>query len=288
MDAFELLKKDHKKVSQLFKEVEAASGQTKKQIFSRLKNELDVHAQVEERIFYPALENQEEARDITLEAYEEHKVVKDLLGELASGNAPDDEWDAKLTVLKENVEHHVEEEEGELFSKARKVLSRRQIEELGVEMEAAKAGQQDNPAAAESNAPAKKKVSNSAAASTTVKESKTKESPGVLKRLASLVGLGGSSTSKKSPAKRRSPTKGAKASGGKKTATKTAAKKRGGKSQAARTAKPAKTAKKATKKSTPSSTESSRSRGAATKSPTRGSGQKKAPGRSAKKRGRTR
>ena len=285
MDAFELLKKDHKKVSQLFKEVEAASGQTKKQIFSRLKNELDVHAQVEERIFYPALENQEEARDITLEAYEEHKVVKDLLGELASGNAPDDEWDAKLTVLKENVEHHVEEEEGELFSKARTVLSRRQIEELGVEMEAAKAGQQDGPAAAESNAPAKKKVSNRAAASTTVKESKTKESPGVLKRLASLVGLGGSSTSKKGPAKRRSPTKGAKASGGKKTATKTAAKKRGGKSQAARTAK---TAKKATKKSTPSSTESSRSRGAATKSPTRGSGQKKAPGRSAKKRGRTR
>ena len=288
MDAFELLKKDHKKVSQLFKEVEAASGQTKKQIFSRLKNELDVHAQVEERIFYPALENQEEARDITLEAYEEHKVVKDLLGELASGNAPDDEWDAKLTVLKENVEHHVEEEEGELFSKARKVLSRRQIEELGVEMEAAKAGQQDGAAAAESNAPPKKKVSNSAAASTTVKESKTKESPGVLKRLASLVGLGGSSTSKKGPAKRRSSTKPGKASGGKKTATKTAAKKRGGKSQAARTAKPAKTAKKATKKSTPSSTESSRSRGAATKSPTRGSGQKKAPGRSAKKRGRTR
>jgi hemerythrin superfamily protein len=116
MDAFELLRKDHKKVAQLFKEIEAASGQSKKPIFSRLKSELDVHAHIEEKIFYPALENKEEARDITLEAYEEHKVVKDLLAELASGNAPEDEWDAKLTVLKENVEHHVEEEEGELFS----------------------------------------------------------------------------------------------------------------------------------------------------------------------------
>ena len=141
MDAFELLKKDHKKVSQLFKEIEAASGQRKKEIFARLKTELDVHANVEERIFYPALENKEEARDITLEAYEEHKVVKDLLGELESSNAPEDEWDAKLTVLKENVEHHVEEEEGELFSKARQALSKQEIEELGVEMEAEKASQ---------------------------------------------------------------------------------------------------------------------------------------------------
>src|SRR4029079_6374980 len=204
-------------------EVEAASGQAKKQIFSRLKSELDVHANIEERIFYPALENKEEARDITLEAYEEHKVVKDLLGELASGNAPDDEWDAKLTVLKENVEHHVEEEEGELFGKARKVLSRQQIEELGVEMEAAKAGQQDGAAAAQASAPAKKQVSNSAANQTAAKQSKTKESPGVLKRLANLVGLGGSST-KKGPAKRRSPSKTAKASS-KKTAAKTRAKK---------------------------------------------------------------
>src|SRR6185436_18619884 len=139
MDAFELLKKDHKKVSGLFEQIEQASGTAKKSIFTQLKSELDLHAQIEEMIFYPALENKDESRDITLEAYEEHKVVKDLLAELAA-QPHSDEWDAKLTVLKENVEHHVEEEEGELFDKAEAVLSDEQIERLGAEMEAAKAG----------------------------------------------------------------------------------------------------------------------------------------------------
>ena len=97
MDAFELLKQDHKKVSKLFSEIESASGQTKSQLFDQLKAELDLHAHIEETVLYPALENTEEAREITLEAYEEHNVVKDLLGELANAGAPNDEWDAKLT-----------------------------------------------------------------------------------------------------------------------------------------------------------------------------------------------
>jgi hemerythrin superfamily protein len=288
MDAFELLKKDHKKVSQLFKEIEAASGQTKKQIFSRLKSELDVHAQVEERIFYPALENREEARDITLEAYEEHKVVKDLLGELASGNAPEDEWDAKLTVLRENVEHHVEEEEGELFSKARQVLSRQQIEELGVEMEAEKASQQGNSAPAKrssrSGSEAGKEARNRAG-SAAAKESNASESPGVLKRLAKLVGLGGSSPSKKSPAKGRRPSKSTKPA---KAAKPTAGKKAAKKTKTAKgLAQRSRTSKKATKKSATKSTKGSRPRTATKKSATRG-GAKKAPGRTAKKRNRSR
>ena len=148
MDAFELLKKDHKKVAQLFKEIEAASGQTKKEIFSRLKSELDVHAQIEERIFYPALENKEVARDITLEAYEEHNVVKQLLAELEALPKDDESWGAKLKVLQENVEHHVEEEEGEMFKDARKVLSQQQIDDLGARLEAAK--QEPNKAQAAS------------------------------------------------------------------------------------------------------------------------------------------
>jgi hypothetical protein len=282
MDAFELLKKDHKKVSQLFKEVEAASGQTKKQIFARLKTELDVHANVEERIFYPALENKKEAREITLEAYEEHKVVKDLLAELESGNAPEDEWDAKLTVLKENVEHHVEEEEGELFSKARQALSKQELEELGVEMEAEKASQLGRAARPEPGTRAAGKDSTRARRAPT-KESGSDESPGVLKRLAILVGLGGSST-KKGGAKRRSASpasKGTKSRASKKAGKKTKAPAGAGKKQSS------KSSKKTTKKSAAKETKASRSRDAK-KSAARVGGAKKSRGPKASKRGRSR
>lgn len=299
MDAFELLKKDHKKVSQLFKEIEAASGQTKKEIFARLKTELDVHANVEERIFYPALENKEEARDITLEAYEEHKVVKDLLGELGNSNAPEDEWDAKLTVLKENVEHHVEEEEGELFSKARQVLSKQEIEELGVEMEAEKASQLGGPARSKTNTRSENSRSTAATKRAAAakprrgvsKESKT-QSPGVLARLANLVGLGSTSDKRgeQGGVKSRSA---AKASKGTKSP---ASKKVGKKSKAATGAgkKSSKSSKKATKKTATKSTKSSRPRSAtgkrgATKKPAaRGGAAKKSPGRTRNKRGRSR
>lgn len=138
MDPFELLKKDHETVSNLFKRIESASGRVKLIRFRKLKNELDLHAHIEETIFYPALKNAEESRDITLEAYEEHKVVRDLLAELAGAKKPTDEWTAKLTVLKENVEHHVDEEEGELFSKAKDVLTDEQAEALGDQMAAEK------------------------------------------------------------------------------------------------------------------------------------------------------
>lgn len=137
MDPFKLLKADHQTVSELFERVEAARGQAKLAAFKKLKTELDVHAHIEETILYPALEKPEESRDITLEAYEEHKVVKDLLAELAAGK-PGDEWNAKLTVLQENVDHHVDEEEGELFDKAKKVLSDEQLELLGDKMAAEK------------------------------------------------------------------------------------------------------------------------------------------------------
>jgi hypothetical protein len=296
MDAFELLKKDHKKVSQLFKEIEAASGQTKKEIFVRLKTELDVHANVEERIFYPALENKDEARDITLEAYEEHKVVKDLLSELESSNAPEDEWDAKLTVLKENVEHHVEEEEGELFSKARQALSKQEIEELGVEMEAEKASQLGGPARSKTNT--RSENSRSTAATKTrrgvSKEPKT-QSPGVLARLANLVGLGSASDKRgeNGGVKGRSAAKTTK--GAKPAASKKARKKSNaagvGKKQSRKSSKSSKKATKqtATKSTKPSpSRAATRKRGATKKPGTRGGAAKKSPGRTSSKRGRSR
>lgn len=138
MDPFELLKKDHEKVSEIFEQIESASGRVKLERFRKLKSELDVHSHIEETILYPALKNAEESRDITLEGYEEHKVIKNLLSELDRAKKPSDEWTAKFTVLKESVEHHVGEEEGELFSKAKDVLTDEQAEALGDKMAAEK------------------------------------------------------------------------------------------------------------------------------------------------------
>ncbi len=141
MNAFTLLKSDHEKVAGILKKIEETTERaekTREELFTTLKSELDLHAEVEEKIFYPALENAEESRDITLEAYEEHRLVKQLLGELEAEPKNQEEWTAKFTVLKENIEHHVEEEEGELFKKARKVLSEEEIDELGTRMEQAR------------------------------------------------------------------------------------------------------------------------------------------------------
>src|SRR5215212_8445466 len=116
MDAFELLKKDHEKVSGIFEKLEPTTERgvkTREELFTQLKQELDVHARIEEEILYPLLKQSSETEEITLEAYEEHHVVKQLLSELEDLSKDDETWGAKLKVLKENVEHHVEEEEGE-------------------------------------------------------------------------------------------------------------------------------------------------------------------------------
>jgi len=150
MNAFELLKQDHKKVSGIFEKLEPTTERgvkTREELFAQLKQELDIHARIEETIFYPAIKEAKETKDITLEAYEEHNVVKQLLAELDELSKDDETWGAKLKVLKENVEHHVEEEEGEMFPSAREVLSPEQIEELGARMEAAKQEQQKASAA---------------------------------------------------------------------------------------------------------------------------------------------
>lgn len=141
MNAFELLKEDHKRVSAIFEKLEPTTERalkTREELFTKLKNELDIHTQIEEQIVYPVLKQEEETRDITLEGIEEHRVVKTLLKEMEALPVDTEEWTAKLTVLKESVEHHVEEEEGDMFPKARKALSKEQIEELGARIEAAK------------------------------------------------------------------------------------------------------------------------------------------------------
>ncbi len=276
MDAFKLLKTDHQKVAQLFKEIESATGSGKAQLFSQLRSELDLHAHVEEKFLYPALENKEPSREITLEAYEEHKVVKDLLAELAT-QAINEEWDAKLKVLKENVEHHVEEEEGELFDKAEKVLSDEQIERLGVEMEAEKAAQSNE------NAPpptSSKGQSTSKKAPAKAGNSKSAEKPGVLKRLANLVGIGTAAApankravqkttkrsskkvAKKAPAKaaRKASARVAKKASAKTAAKSSAAKKSVKRQPASRTRKPAASPGKKTSKKSASRSKKSASK----------------------------
>lgn len=144
MDAFTLLKTDHKTVAGLMEKIEATTERALKgreELFTQLKTELDIHAEIEEKILYPVLEKADETHDISLEAYEEHRIVKQLLTELAAEPKDAEEWTAKFTVLKENVEHHVEEEEGEMFKKARRVLSQEEVDELGARLEEAKGKQ---------------------------------------------------------------------------------------------------------------------------------------------------
>ena len=141
MNAFTLLKDDHEKVAGILEKIDGTTERATKgreELFAQLKNELDVHTRIEEEILYPALEEFEETRAISLEAYEEHALVKQLLEELAAAPKDDEQWTAKFTVLKENIEHHVEEEEGEMFKNARKVLNGGQIDALGERLEEAK------------------------------------------------------------------------------------------------------------------------------------------------------
>jgi len=144
MNAFTLLKNDHKKVAGLLEKLDATTERgvkTREELFATLKQEVDIHAKIEETIFYPALQEYEETRDITLEDFEEHRIEKQFLAELKSLAKDEEQWTAKFTVLKENIEHHVEEEEGEMFRKARKALTAEQVEDLGTRMEQAKAEQ---------------------------------------------------------------------------------------------------------------------------------------------------
>jgi len=181
MDAFNLLKADHRKVEELFSQLESASGQAKMRVFEQIKTELELHTHIEETIFYPALEKPKQTHDLTLEAYEEHDVVKKLLRELSRAKTPNEEWEAKAKVLQENVEHHVEEEENELFEKAEAALSEEQIEALGEEMEAEKERKQRSASKSSSkkkSASANKSASKSKSASTAPKRARGSKKSG--------------------------------------------------------------------------------------------------------------
>ena len=135
MDAISLLRADHKTVEQLFKRYEKVGDRAyveKRQIVDRIIEELSVHAAIEEQVFYPvARETVPRTEHITLESLEEHHIVKWVLSELDGMDPQHERFDAKVTVLIENVRHHVKEEENEFFPKVRAQLSRTALADLG-------------------------------------------------------------------------------------------------------------------------------------------------------------
>lgn len=136
MDVFQLLKKDHRKVKGLFEKLEETGGEkTRDKLFKELATDLAVHSKVEETIVYPRLKEFEELSEMVAEAVEEHQIAEQLLEELAGMEQQNEQWQAKLTVLKEMIEHHVQEEEDELFPEAEELLGEDEAEEMGKTIE---------------------------------------------------------------------------------------------------------------------------------------------------------
>jgi hemerythrin-like domain-containing protein len=141
MDAMSLLKEDHQKVKKLLSELESSTERgvkTREELFTKVKQELAVHEAIEEEIFYPALKEHPKTKEITLEAYEEHHVVNTVMAEIEGVAYDDEKWGAKFKVMKENLEHHIEEEEGEMFKQARQVFDQDELAQLGESMTARK------------------------------------------------------------------------------------------------------------------------------------------------------
>src|SRR4029450_4881581 len=142
MDAITLLKDDHKTVEQLFRRYEKAGDRAhaeKRNLVDRFTEALSVHAAIEEQVFYPVVRaTVPGTEDMTLESLEEHHIVKWVLSELQNLDADAERFDAKVTVLMENVRHHIGEEEGDLFPQVRDGLGRKALNVLGDALEEAK------------------------------------------------------------------------------------------------------------------------------------------------------
>ena len=138
MDAIALLRKQHDDVEALFKKFEKSEEDDEKQgIFEAIADNLAAHATIEEKVFYPVAyrDGEEDLEDMLREAFEEHLAAKRVIADLLDMKAGDENFDAKMKVLHEQIEHHIEEEEHELFPKAKKEIAVDELEAMGVEME---------------------------------------------------------------------------------------------------------------------------------------------------------
>jgi len=129
---FDILKKEHDKTKELFKQTES-KREDHGNVFSQIRTELTIHMDGEERLLYPVLKEKEPTRDKTLEGWEEHTYIKIVLNDLVGMPREDERWQAKLTVLREMVEHHIEDEEKNLFKKAKMVISKEQADQIGTD-----------------------------------------------------------------------------------------------------------------------------------------------------------
>jgi hemerythrin-like domain-containing protein len=139
MDAIELLENDHTKFRKLLDELEATTERgvkTREELFNRLSLELSLHETIEEEIFYPALAEHPKTEELVNEGVQEHHVADVLVSELAALAPGNEVWTAKAKVLKESIEHHLEEEEQKMFPLARRVFTREELGDLGEDMEA--------------------------------------------------------------------------------------------------------------------------------------------------------
>ena len=134
MNAIDLLKKQHQEAKELFSALEEAEVEEKEELFEKLADALATHAAIEERHFYPATRD-DRTEDLLHEAVEEHLSVKRLIADLLDMSPSDAQFDAKVKVLKEQIEHHVEEEEGELFPEVKKAHKAQELDDLGLLME---------------------------------------------------------------------------------------------------------------------------------------------------------
>lgn len=132
-----LLRDDHRHVQSIIEELEKTTARAtskRKELLQTLKQELQIHEKVEEKLFYPVMKKDKEANPLIIEAYEEHHLVDELLAKLEDTEFTDESWKAKLTVLKENLLHHIKEEEQEIFPIAREHLGKKRLQEMGEEM----------------------------------------------------------------------------------------------------------------------------------------------------------
>ncbi|HEY0459933.1 MAG TPA: hemerythrin domain-containing protein [Pyrinomonadaceae bacterium] len=135
MNAIELLKADHDKVDLLFQKVKATEESKHQALFEKIKEELEIHTHIEETIFYPKIKEEPELEDIVLEGIEEHHQAKIFLRELADLADDSEKFEPKLKVLMEDIEHHVMEEEGEMFPKVQEIFDEAMLDELGAQMQ---------------------------------------------------------------------------------------------------------------------------------------------------------
>lgn len=135
MNAVKMLKHEHREVEKLFEKFEAAKATERRQkVFEEIADALAVHAAIEERHFYPGVKKRQ-TEDVLLESVEEHLEIKRVIADLLQMDPRDDTFDAKVKVLQEDVQHHVEEEEGELFPKVEKLIDEEELEAIGAAME---------------------------------------------------------------------------------------------------------------------------------------------------------